>query len=95
VTLGHSETPRLVQARPEGWATTDEGSAPAWRQLTPRHLVRHVGSKIRGTVTRDSDGWVAYLRLENPRGLSPITTVGQFDTVEAAMVAPDEMLASR
>jgi hypothetical protein len=34
-------------------------------------------SKIRGTVTRDGDGWVAYLRLENPPGLSPITTVGR------------------
>jgi hypothetical protein len=28
-------------------------------------------------------------------GLSPITTVGRFDTVEAAQVATDEVWASR
>jgi hypothetical protein len=52
-------------------------------------------SKIRGTVTRDGDGWVAYLRLEDPPGLSPITTVGRFQTVEAAQLATDEVWASR
>jgi hypothetical protein len=31
--------------------------------------------------------WVAYLRLEDPAGLSPITTVGRDDTVEEAQVA--------
>jgi hypothetical protein len=71
------------------------GLRPAWRQLTPAIWSGTWDSKIRGTVTRDSDGWVAYLRLENPRGLSPITTVGHFDTVEATMVATDEMWASR
>jgi hypothetical protein len=45
--------------------------------------------------TRDSDGWVAYLRLEHPPGLSPITTVGRYATVEEAQVATDEMWASR
>jgi hypothetical protein len=30
------------------------------------------------------------VRLEEPPGLSPITTVGRFDTVEAAQVATDE-----
>jgi hypothetical protein len=38
---------------------------------------------------------VGYLRLEDPPGLSPITTVGQFDTVEAAQVATDEVWAAR
>lgn len=28
--------------------------------------------------------WVAYLRLEDPPGMSPIATVGRFDTVEEA-----------
>jgi hypothetical protein len=37
---------------------------------------------VAGTVTRDGEGWVAYLRLEVPPGLSPITTVGRFATVE-------------
>jgi hypothetical protein len=29
------------------------------------------GSQLRGTVTRDGDGWVAYLRLKDPPG--PLT----------------------
>jgi hypothetical protein len=32
---------------------------------------------------------VAYVRLEDPPGLSPITTVGGFDTVEEAQVATE------
>jgi hypothetical protein len=66
-----------------------------WRQLTPRHWSGTWESKIRGTVTRDAEGWVAYLRLEDPPGLSPITTVGRFDTVEAAQLATDEVWAMR
>jgi hypothetical protein len=61
-----------------------EGPGLTWRQLTPRHWSGTWATKIRGTVTRDGDGWVAYLRLENPPGLSPITTVGRFATVEEA-----------
>lgn len=41
----------------------------------------------------DGDGGVAYLRLEDPPGLSPITTVGRFPTVEAAQLATDEAWA--
>jgi hypothetical protein len=73
----------------------DEGPGLTWRQLTPRHWSGTWDSKIRGTITRDGDGWVAYVRLEDPPGLSPITTVGRFDTVEAAQVATDEVGASR
>jgi hypothetical protein len=51
--------------------------------------------KLHGTITADADGWVAYLRLEDPPGLSRITTVGQFATVEAAQLATDEVWASR
>jgi hypothetical protein len=40
-----------------------------------------------------TDHWVAYLRLEDLPGLSPITTVGRFATVEAAQVATDEVWA--
>jgi hypothetical protein len=50
--------------------------------------------KIRGTITRDGDGWVAYLRLEDPPGSSPIATMGRFGTVEAAMAATDEIWVS-
>jgi hypothetical protein len=38
--------------------------------------------------------WVAYVRLEDPPGLSPITTIGRFATVEAAQVATDEAWAA-
>ena len=38
--------------------------------------------------------WVAYLRLEDQPGLSPITTVGRYDTVEEAQVATDEVWAA-
>jgi hypothetical protein len=38
--------------------------------------------------------WVAYVRLEDSPGLSPITTVGRF-AVEAAQVATDEVWAAR
>jgi hypothetical protein len=68
----------------------DEGPGLTWRQLTPRHWSGTWGSKIRG-----GDGWVAYLRLEDPLGLSPITTVCRFDSVEAAQVATDEMWTPR
>jgi hypothetical protein len=42
-----------------------------------------------------SGRWVAYVRLEDPPGLSPITTVGRYDSVEAAQVATDEVWAAR
>jgi hypothetical protein len=38
-----------------------------WRHLPPP-LVRHGEPTIRGTVTRDSERWVTFLRLENPPG---------------------------
>jgi hypothetical protein len=55
----------------------DEGPGLTWRQLSPRDWSGTRESKIRGTVTRDGDGWLAYVRLEDPPGLSPITTVGR------------------
>ena len=74
----------------------DEGPRPHLAATHPRHWSGTWDSKIRGTVTRDGDGWLAYVRLEeDPPGLSPITTVGRFDTVEAAQVATDEVWASR
>jgi hypothetical protein len=54
-----------------------------------------VEREIHGTITVDGDRWLAYLRLEDPPGLSPITTVGRFDTVEAAQVATDDVRATR
>jgi hypothetical protein len=72
----------------------DEGLSPT-AQLTPRRRSGTWESKIRGTATRDGDRWVAYLRLEGPRGLSPITTIGRYDTVEAAQLATDEVWAAR
>jgi hypothetical protein len=76
-------TPNPTRARPHLAATH------------PPPLVRHVESKIRGTVTRGFEGWVAYLRLEDPPWLSPITTVGRFATVDEAQVATDELWVAR
>jgi hypothetical protein len=48
-------------------------------------LVRLVGQPPRGTVMVETSGlWVAYVRLEDPPGLSPITTVGRFAIVDKA-----------
>jgi hypothetical protein len=52
-------------------------------------------SKLHGTITVEADGWLAYVRLEDPPGLSPITTVGRYATVEEAQVATDEVWAAR
>jgi hypothetical protein len=38
---------------------------------------------------------VTYVRREDPPGLSPITTVGRYATVEAAQLATDEVWAAR
>jgi hypothetical protein len=73
----------------------DEGPGLTWRQLTPRHSSGSWNGKLHGTVTAEGDGWLAYVRLEDPPGLSPITTVGHYATVEAAQVAIDEMWAAR
>ena len=58
----------------------DEGPGFTWRETGTNYWSGPWGSTIRGTVTRDADGWVAYLRLDDPPGLSPITTVGRFAT---------------
>jgi hypothetical protein len=39
--------------------------------------------------------WLAYVQLEEPPGLSPITTVGRFATSEEALLATDEIWTSR
>jgi hypothetical protein len=43
-------------------------------------------SKLHGTITADGDRWLAYVRLEDRPGLSPITTVGRFATVDEAQM---------
>jgi hypothetical protein len=64
-----------------------EGPGLVWRESGANYWSGSSGSQPRGTVTRDGDGWVAYLRLENPPGLSPITTIGRYATIEEAQVA--------
>jgi hypothetical protein len=68
-----------------------------WRETGPDYWSGSWGSQPRGTVMLElSTGrWVAYLRLEDPPGLSPITTVGRFSSVEDAQVATDEAWAAR
>jgi hypothetical protein len=95
VSVGGDWRDRFEYARQAPDPEPDEGPGLTWRQLTPRDWSGTWATKIRGTVTRDGDGWVAYLRFEDPPGLSPITTVGRFATVEAAQVATDEVWASR
>jgi hypothetical protein len=45
--------------------------------------------------TAELGRWLAYLRLEDPPGLSPITTVGRYNSVEEAQVATDEVWTCR
>jgi hypothetical protein len=66
-----------------------------WRQLTPRHWSGSWNGKLHGTITAEADRWLAYVRLEDHPGLSPITAVGRFATVDEAQVATDEVCASR
>jgi hypothetical protein len=73
----------------------DEDTGLTWRQLTPRDWSGSWFGKLHGTITADGDRWLAYVRLEDPPGLSPITTVGRYDTVEEAQIATDEVWASR
>jgi hypothetical protein len=74
----------------------DGGHGLVWREAGANYWSGSSGSRPRGTVMLETSGlWVAYVRLEDPPGLSPITTVGRFDTVEAAQVAADEVWASR
>jgi hypothetical protein len=78
----------FVSCRPTGAAISgshgrapdpepDEGPGLTWRQLTPRHWSGFRNGKLHGTITTDGDRWLAYVRLEDPPGLSPITTVGR------------------
>ena len=65
-----------------------EGPGLAWRETGPDYWSGSWRSQPRDTVILESNGrWVAYIRLEDPPGLTPITTVGRFETVEEAHVA--------
>jgi hypothetical protein len=74
----------------------DEGPGLTWRETGANYWSGSSGSQPRGTVMLETSGhWVAYVRLEDPPGLSPITTVGRFATVDEAQIATDEVWASR
>jgi hypothetical protein len=74
----------------------DEGPGLTWRETGANYWSGSSGSQPRGTVMLETSGrWVAYVRLEDPPGLSPITTVGRYTTVEEAQVAADEVWAAR
>jgi hypothetical protein len=73
-----------------------EGPGLVWRETGRSHWSGSWGSQPRATVILESSGlWLAYVRLEEPPGLSPITTAGRFATAEAAQLAIDEIWASR
>jgi len=74
----------------------DEGPGLTWRETGANYWSGSSGSQPRGTVMLETSGrWVAYVRLEDPPGLSPITTVGRFATVDEAQIATDEVWTSR
>jgi hypothetical protein len=74
-----------------------EGPGLTWRETGADYWSGSSGSQPRGTVMLESSTgrWVAYVRLEDPPGLSPITTVGRFDTVDEAQLATDQVWATR
>jgi hypothetical protein len=74
-----------------------EGPGLGWRETGPADWSGSWRSQPGGTVMLEfaTGRWVAYVRLEDPPGLSPITTVGHFDTVDATLVATDEVWAKR
>jgi hypothetical protein len=86
---------RFEYARQAPDPEPDEAPGLTWRQLTPRHWSGSWNGKLHGTITAEVAGWLAYARLEDPPGPSPITTVGRYVTVEEAQVATDEVWASR
>jgi hypothetical protein len=66
------------------------------RETSANHWSGSCGSQPRGTVMLERSGlWVAYVRLEDPPGLSPIDTVDRYDTVEDARVATEDVWAAR
>jgi hypothetical protein len=56
---------------------TRRGPRPHLAATHPRHWSGFRNGKLHGTITTDGDRWLAYVRLEDPPGLSPITTVGR------------------
>jgi hypothetical protein len=73
-----------------------EGPGLVWRETARNHWSGSWGSQPRGAVMLESSGlWLAYVRLDEPPGLSPVTTVGRFATAEEAQLATDEIWASR
>jgi hypothetical protein len=68
-----------------------------WRETGRDYWSGSWRSQPRGTVMLVSaTGPLGrILRVEDPPGLSPIKTVGRYDTVEAAQVATDEVWAAR
>jgi hypothetical protein len=85
------------------WAHTipdpePEGPGLIWRETgTGYYWSGSWAGLPRGTVMREraTGRWLAYVQLEEPSGLSPITTVGCFNTLEEAQVATDDVWASR
>jgi hypothetical protein len=60
-----------------------DGPGLAWRETGANYWSGSSGSQPRGTVMLETSGlWVAYVRLEDPPGVSPITTVGRYATTK-------------
>jgi hypothetical protein len=73
-----------------------EGPGLVWRETARNLWSGSWGSQPRGTVMLESSGlWLAYVKLDEPPGLSPVTTVGRFATAEEALLATDAIWTSR
>jgi hypothetical protein len=105
--LPHDQSQTFVRVVPANWRDRyefawqlpdpePEGPGLVWRETGTNYWSGSWGSQPRGTVMLETSGlWVAYVRLEDPPGLSPITTVGRYTTVDEAQVATDEVWAAR
>jgi hypothetical protein len=78
--------------------TEPEGPGLVWRETGAGYYWSGSWAGLpRGTVMLESrtQRWIAYVRLDEPPGLSPISDVGRYPTADEAMVAVDEAWASR
>jgi hypothetical protein len=73
----------------------DEGPGLTWRQLDAHHWSGSWNGKLHGTSPPTATVGSPTRGSRTRPALSPITSVGRFDTVDEAQVAADDVWASR